>query len=274
MAQEGGLRDLSVSRTTFSWGIPVPGNPKHVVYVWLDALTNYITAINYPDQNHQQYTKFWPAALHVVGKDILRFHTVFWPAFLMAAGLEPPKRIFAHGWWTKDGEKMSKSVGNVLDPFQLLDQYGKDYLRYFMVAEVPFGNDGDFTHESFVNRINSELANDLGNLLQRVLSFVLKNCDGKLPTPGPLQAEDLEVLATASSALAIARNHVSQQNMKGYCEAVINVAKAGNKYIGTSQSNIPVKYFTRRVKLTDAAKAMNKCLHGCVWLLADFPLSP
>ena len=241
VAQEGGLRDLSVSRTTFSWGIPVPGNPKHVVYVWLDALTNYITAIKYPDQSHPQYAKFWPAALHVVGKDILRFHTVFWPAFLMAAGLEPPKRIFAHGWWTKDGEKMSKSVGNVLDPFQLLDQYGKDYLRYFMVAEVPFGNDGDFTHEAFVNRINSELANDLGNLLQRVLSFVLKNCDGKLPIPGPFKPEDVEVLATATAALSLSRDMVSQQNMKGYCEAVINVAKAGNKYIGSPSQTFQSK---------------------------------
>eukprot|EP00596_Hydrurales_sp_CCMP1899_P008373 CAMPEP_0119045200 /NCGR_PEP_ID=MMETSP1177-20130426/37943_1 /TAXON_ID=2985 /ORGANISM="Ochromonas sp, Strain CCMP1899" /LENGTH=635 /DNA_ID=CAMNT_0007016563 /DNA_START=88 /DNA_END=1995 /DNA_ORIENTATION=+ len=233
VAQEGGLRDLSVSRTTFSWGIPVPGNPKHVVYVWLDALTNYITALDYPDMDSadSKFPKFWPASLHVVGKDILRFHTVFWPAFLMAADLAPPKRIFAHGWWTKDGEKMSKSVGNVLDPFQLLDQYGLDYLRYFMVAEIPFGNDGDFTHQAFVNKINSELANDFGNLAQRALSFIGKNCDGVIPTPGIFTPEDTALMTAATDALGLARNNVDQQNLKGMCEVIINVAKLGNKYI-------------------------------------------
>ena len=164
VSQEGGLRDLSISRTTFTWGIPVSTNPKHVVYVWLDALTNYISALGYPinDNAENALWKFWPASLHIVGKDILRFHTVFWPAFLMAADIEPPKRVFAHGWWTIEGQKMSKSVGNVVDPYALVDRYGVDFVRYFLVAEVPFGSDGDFSHDTFITRVNSNLANDLG----------------------------------------------------------------------------------------------------------------
>ena len=165
---KGGLRDLSISRTSFKWGIPVPGDDAHIMYVWLDALTNYITAAGYPDRDGD-YADFWPADLHMVGKDILRFHAVYWPAFLMAADLEPPKRVFAHGWWTNEGEKISKSVGNVIDPFSLVETYGLDQTRYFLVREVPFGNDGDFSHQAMINRMNSELANDLGNLCQRVL---------------------------------------------------------------------------------------------------------
>ena len=165
---KGWLRDLSISRTSFKWGIPVPGDDAHIMYVWLDALTNYITAAGYPDR-YGDYADFWPADLHMVGKDILRFHAVYWPAFLMAADLEPPKRVFAHGWWTNEGEKISKSVGNVIDPFSLVETYGLDQTRYFLVREVLFGNDGDFSHQAMINRMNSELANDLGNLCQRVL---------------------------------------------------------------------------------------------------------
>src|SRR6266436_9397241 len=172
---KGGLRDLSVSRTSFSWGIAVPGNPRHVMYVWLDALANYLTAAGYPDVESAEFTTFWPANLHMVGKDILRFHTVYWPAFLAAAGLAPPKRVFAHGWWTVEGQKMSKSLGNFIPPRKLVEEYGVDAVRYFMLRELPFGSDGDFSHRAVVNRTNGDLANDFGNLAQRVLSFINKN---------------------------------------------------------------------------------------------------
>lgn len=184
---KGGLNDLSVSRTTFKWGVPVPGDEDHIMYVWLDALTNYITAAGYPETDSADFQKFWPADLHMVGKDILRFHAVYWPAFLMAAGIELPKRVYAHGWWTNEGEKISKSLGNVIDPTELANRYGLDQVRYFMLREVPFGNDGDFSHTAMVNRMNGELANDFGNLAQRVLSMTAKNCDGIVPTPGALE---------------------------------------------------------------------------------------
>jgi methionyl-tRNA synthetase len=173
---ESGLKDLSVSRTTFNWGIKVPTNDKHIVYVWLDALTNYISALGFPDTANDNYKKYWPG-IHVVGKDIIRFHAVFWPAFLMAAELEPPKQVVAHGWWTNEGQKISKSTGNVIDPHELIDSYGLDEVRYFLFREVPFGNDGDFSRDSIKNRINGELANNFGNLIQRVLSFIVKNLD-------------------------------------------------------------------------------------------------
>ncbi|MCH9012994.1 MAG: methionine--tRNA ligase, partial [Proteobacteria bacterium] len=177
----GGLKDLSVSRTTFKWGVPVPDDPDHIMYVWLDALTNYITAVGYPDTDCAAFRTYWPADLHMVGKDILRFHAVYWPAFLMGAGIEPPKRVFAHGWWTNEGQKISKSVGNVIDPHELVAKYGLDQVRYFLLREVPFGNDGDFSHRAMVGRMNSDLANDFGNLAQRVLSMIAKNCGGRVP---------------------------------------------------------------------------------------------
>ena len=176
-----GLRDLSISRTTFSWGIPVPGNEKHVVYVWFDALTNYITALGYPDDPEGNYAKFWPVDVHVIGKDILRFHTVYWPTFLLAAGLPLPKKVFAHGWWTVEGQKMSKSLANVVEPNMLVDKYGVDAIRYFLLREVPFGLDGDFSHSALVHRINSDLANDLGNLVCRSTAMLAKYFDGVLP---------------------------------------------------------------------------------------------
>ena len=183
---KGGLQDLSVSRTTFAWGIPVPGDPAHVMYVWLDALTNYISALGFPDTEGELYRTFWPADFHVVGKDILRFHAVYWPAFLMSAGLEPPKQVFAHGWWTVEGQKMSKSLGNVVSPASLIEKYGLDQTRYFLLREIAFGSDGDFSHAAMVRRINHDLANDYGNLAQRVLSMIAKNCGGVVPEPGPL----------------------------------------------------------------------------------------
>ncbi len=179
-----GLRDLSVSRTSFKWGVPVPNDPGHIMYVWLDALTNYITAAGYPDVDSVTYRRFWPADLHMVGKDILRFHAVYWPAFLMAADLAPPRRVFAHGWWTNEGQKISKSLGNVIDPLKLIEQYGLDPVRYFLLREIPFGNDGDFSRRAIVNRINGDLANDFGNLAQRVLSMINKNCGAAVPMPG------------------------------------------------------------------------------------------
>ncbi len=180
----GGLQDLSISRTTFDWGIRVPGNPKHIMYVWVDALTNYITAAGFPDDNSEKFKRYWPADLHVIGKDIVRFHAVYWPAFLMSAGIEVPRRVFSHGFLFNRGEKMSKSVGNVIDPFTMSDAYGVDQFRYFFLREVPFGQDGNYSHEAIVNRINADLANDLGNLAQRSLTMINKQLGGVLPKPG------------------------------------------------------------------------------------------
>ena len=179
----GGLQDLSISRTTFDWGIRVPGADKHIMYVWVDALTNYITGVGFPDDQSEKFKRYWPAALHVIGKDIVRFHAVYWPAFLMSAGVEVPQRIFSHGFLFNRGEKMSKSVGNVVDPFTMADAYGVDPLRFFFLREIPFGQDGNYSHEAIVNRINADLANDLGNLAQRSLSMVAKAFGGVLPEP-------------------------------------------------------------------------------------------
>jgi methionyl-tRNA synthetase len=175
-----GLRDLSISRTTFTWGIPVPNDPAHVIYVWFDALTNYITAVGFPG-DQKRFQRFWPADCHIIGKDILRFHAVYWPTFLMSAGLPLPRKIFAHGWWTVEGQKMSKSLGNVVDPQQLVQEYGVDPIRYFLLREVPFGADGDFSRAALVHRINSELANDVGNAFSRILAMVHKYCGGRIP---------------------------------------------------------------------------------------------
>ena len=185
----GGLQDLSISRTTFDWGIPVPGDPRHIMYVWVDALTNYLTAVGFPDTEGAMFKRWWPCDLHVIGKDIVRFHAVYWPAFLMSAGLPIPRHIFSHGFLFNRGEKMSKSVGNVVDPFALADAYGVDPLRFFLLREVPFGQDGSYSHEAIVNRINADLANDLGNLAQRSLTMVAKNFGGVLPAPGALERE-------------------------------------------------------------------------------------
>lgn len=227
----GGLNDLSVSRTTFKWGVPVPDDEEHIMYVWLDALTNYITAVGYPETESGDYAKYWPADLHMVGKDILRFHAVYWPAFLMAAGLEPPKRVFAHGWWTNEGQKISKSLGNVIDPIDLTNRYGLDQVRYFMLREVPFGNDGDFGHTAMVNRMNGELANDFGNLAQRVLSMIAKNCGGLMPTPGAFDADDLALLGPARALLGEVRGHMDRQGFHHALEAIWMVIRAANGYV-------------------------------------------
>ncbi len=197
----GGLRDLSISRTSFDWGVKVPEHPDHVMYVWVDALTNYLTGVGYPDTESELFRRYWPADLHMIGKDIIRFHTVYWPAFLMSAGIELPRRVFAHGFLLHRGEKMSKSVGNVVDPAALVDTFGVDQVRYFLLREVPFGQDGNYTEDAIITRINADLANELGNLAQRSLSMVAKNLDGVVPEPGELTPADTELLATADGLL-------------------------------------------------------------------------
>ena len=226
----GGLNDLSVSRSSFRWGIPVPGDPSHVMYVWLDALANYITALGYPDQAAPLW-RYWPADLHLVGKDIQRFHAIYWPAFLMAAGLPLPRRIFAHGWWTIDGAKMSKSVGNVVDPIALVDRYGVDPVRFFLLREVPLGADGDFSVRALIGRMNIELANDLGNLAQRSLSLIAKNCGGTLPDQAAPTPEDAALLDAASALPAALRAQIERQALHEALEETWRVIRAANAYI-------------------------------------------
>eukprot|EP00522_Entomoneis_paludosa_P010373 CAMPEP_0172443118 /NCGR_PEP_ID=MMETSP1065-20121228/3419_1 /TAXON_ID=265537 /ORGANISM="Amphiprora paludosa, Strain CCMP125" /LENGTH=599 /DNA_ID=CAMNT_0013193221 /DNA_START=247 /DNA_END=2046 /DNA_ORIENTATION=+ len=246
----GGLRDLSVSRTSFSWGVPVPetklsaqAQEDHVMYVWIDALTNYLSALGYPGKSRDgnngdestatsNYDTFWPAALHVVGKDILRFHAVYWPALLMAADLPLPKRLFAHGWWTKDGQKISKSLGNVIDPVDLVEKYGVDQTRFFLMADVGFGNDGDYSDRNMVLRVNSNLANELGNLCQRTLSMVFKNCNKAVPEiVGEFTDEDKAVLAAARGLREQAAPHIAKQAIHRYVQVMIDMISETNKYI-------------------------------------------
>jgi methionyl-tRNA synthetase len=226
----GGLNDLSISRTSFTWGVSVPGDPGHVMYVWLDALTNYLTAVGYPDKAAPDWA-FWPADLHLVGKDILRFHAVYWPAFLMAAGIPLPKRIFSHGWWTADGEKMSKSLGNVIDPKALVAEFGLDAIRFFLLREVPFGNDGGFSRRALISRMNNELANDLGNLAQRSLSLIARNCAGRLPDVGPTTDEDAAMRDAAAALPALMREQLDRQAFHEALEEVWKVIRAANGYI-------------------------------------------
>ena len=226
----GGLQDLSLSRTTFDWGIKVPGNSKHIMYVWVDALTNYITAVGYPDTKSDKFKKYWPADLHVIGKDIVRFHAVYWPAFLMSAGIDVPRRIFSHGFLFNRGEKMSKSVGNVIDPFALADAYGVDPLRFFLLREVPFGQDGNYSHEAIVARINADLANDLGNLAQRSLTMVTRQFDGVLPKPGAFSANDQAILNAADAMIAKARDVMATQQLHQMLNAVWAVVADANRY--------------------------------------------
>ena len=226
----GGLQDLSISRTTFDWGIPVPDDPKHVMYVWVDALTNYITGVGFPDTESETFRRYWPADLHVIGKDILRFHAVYWPAFLMSAGIEVPRRVFSHGFLFNRGEKMSKSVGNVIDPFALADAYGVDQLRYFFLREVPFGQDGNYSHEAIVARINADLANDLGNLAQRSLTMVGKAFGGVLPEPGPFTENDQAILAAADALIGKVREAMATQQLHQVLNAVWAVVAEANRY--------------------------------------------
>ncbi|OBG70550.1 methionine--tRNA ligase [Mycobacterium sp. E2462] len=231
----GGLRDLSISRTSFDWGVKVPDHPDHVMYVWVDALTNYLTGVGYPDTESPLFQRYWPADLHMIGKDILRFHTVYWPAFLMSAGIELPRRVFAHGFLLNRGEKMSKSIGNVVDPFALVDTFGLDQLRYFLLREVPFGQDGSYTEDAIVTRINADLANELGNLAQRSLSMVAKNLDGVVPEPGAFTAEDAELLDAADGLLDRVRAAFDSQAMHLALEAIWLMLGAANRYFSAQQ---------------------------------------
>ncbi len=226
---KGGLKDLSISRTTFDWGVKVPGDPEHVMYVWVDALTNYITGVGFPDEDESNW-RFWPADIHIIGKDIIRFHAVYWPAFLMSAGIALPKRVYAHGFLFNRGEKMSKSVGNVVDPFSLAAQYGVDQMRYFFLREVPFGQDGSYNHEAIVARINADLANDFGNLAQRSLSMIAKQHDGVLPEPGDFSESDKAILAQADGMIAIAREAMNTQQIHQALNAIWSVVAEANRY--------------------------------------------
>ena len=227
---EGGLQDLSMSRTSFDWGVPVPGAEGHVMYVWVDALTNYITGAGFPDEDSPKYRQFWPADLHIVGKDIMRFHAVYWPAFLMSAGLPLPGRVFGHGFLFNKGEKMSKSVGNVVDPFSMINAYGTDQVRYFFLREVPFGRDGNYSHEAIVGRINADLANDLGNLAQRSLSMVAKHCNHQVPDIGELLEADKTMLAQADALLETAREQIEVQALHKVLETIWTVVAQANRY--------------------------------------------
>ncbi len=230
-----GLRDLSISRTSFSWGIPVPGDPKHVIYVWFDALTNYITGVGFPD-DEETFSRYWPADVHVIGKDILRFHAVYWPTFLMSAGLPLPKRVFAHGWWTVEGKKMSKSLGNVVDPGAIAEEYGVDAFRYFILREVPFGLDGDFSRDALVHRINSDLANDLGNLVSRVLAMLGKYRKGVVPTVISVGSEGADETLRDTLADVLGRVDEAMDGLAFHraLAAIWELVGTVNKYVDTT----------------------------------------
>lgn len=227
---KGGLLDLSISRTIFNWGIPVPDAPGHVMYVWLDALNNYVTGCGFPDETAPRW-KYWPADVHFVGKDIIRFHAVYWPAFLMSAGLPLPKRVTSNGWWVVDGEKMSKSLGNVIEPRKLVETFGLDQIRYFLMREKPFGADGSISHQAIISRMNVELANDLGNLAQRSLSMVARNCGGALPPRGPATEDDTALLDAAAALPDLVRANMDRQTFHEGLEEVWKVIRAANGYI-------------------------------------------
>ncbi len=230
---KSGLKDLSVSRKTFSWGVKVPSDENHVVYVWLDALTNYLSSLKYPDENNELYKSFWPADLHIIGKDILRFHAIYWPAFLLAAKIEPPKRVYGHGWILSGDEKMSKSKGNILDPLEIINIYGLDPLRYYLLKEVSFGNDGNISEEKLENCINSDLANNFGNLCQRVLSFAEKNCSSLIPDH-KFTDDDLEILKPLNNLDKI-RSFIDNQDINQYMSFIVDRLFSANKYFNDQE---------------------------------------
>ncbi len=232
---KNGLKDLSISRKSFSWGIKVPNNKDHVIYVWLDALTNYLSALNYPNTNDELFKNFWPASLHLIGKDILRFHAVYWPAFLLAAKIELPKKVYGHGWILSGEEKMSKSKGNILDPIDIIKRYGLDPLRYYLIKEVSFGNDGNISQDRLEDCINSDLANNYGNLCQRVTSFAVKNCDSRIPEKIDFMKQDLEILNKFELNKEIIRKKIDEQNINFYIEFIVNSLFDANKYFNDQE---------------------------------------
>jgi len=249
---KGGLKDLSVSRTSFTWGIKVPNNTKHVIYVWLDALTNYLSALNYPDNENKLYKTFWPATLHIIGKDILRFHAVYWPAFLLAANIKLPERIFSHGWILSGDEKMSKSKGNILDPIEVIDKYGVDQIRYYLMKEVSHGSDGNISLKSLENCINSDLANNFGNLCQRIFSFIKNNCKNEVLKNNNISLNDKKFIKQTEDLTKNLKTEMSNQNLNSYIKSVIKISFLTNKYINDEE---PWK-----LKKTDLDK-MNNILH-------------
>ena len=252
---EKGLKDLSISRTSFTWGIPVPKDNKHVIYVWLDALTNYISALNFPDTNDKKYKDYWPADVHIIGKDILRFHAVFWPAFLLAAKLPLPKRIFGHGWILSNEKKMSKSLGNIMDPLEIIDKYGIDQLRYYLVKEVSLGNDGSISMKNLKNCINNDLANNYGNLCQRVFSFIKKNCNNKIPKQKKIKDIDKKLLDNLQNNLPNLINLMNKQNLNEYIKTIVSFSFDANKYFNDSEP--------WAVKISDPER-MNTILHTII----------
>ena len=249
---KSGLKDLSVSRTSFTWGIMVPNNNKHVIYVWLDALTNYLSALNYPNVNDKLYKDFWPASLHVIGKDILRFHAIYWPAFLLAADIPPPKRVFGHGWILSGDEKMSKSKGNILNPIEIINTYGIDQLRYYLIKEVSLGTDGNISLKNLENCINSDLANNYGNLCQRVFSFIKNNCESKVNKTKNITDSDKKLLNQTEAFTKDLRSEMNNQNLNNYIKSVINISSLTNKYINDEE---PWKLKKNNIK------KMNNILH-------------
>ncbi len=247
-----GLKDLSVSRTSFTWGIKVPNNQKHVIYVWLDALTNYLSALNYPDVSNSLFKDFWPASVHVIGKDILRFHAIYWPAFLLAAKIKPPNRVFGHGWILSGDEKMSKSRGNILNPIEIIDNYGIDELRYYLMKEVSHGSDGNISLKSLENCINSDLANNYGNLCQRIFSFIKNNCNNTVKKNHIVSEADKKLVNETETLTKDLRENMDNQNLNSYLKSVINISFLTNKYINDEE---PWK-----LKKSDAQK-MNNILH-------------
>ena len=266
---KSGLKDLSVSRKTFSWGIKVPDNNEHIIYVWLDALTNYISALNYPDKDNKLYKDFWPANIHLIGKDILRFHAVYWPAFLLAAKIDLPKRVYGHGWILSDNEKMSKSKGNILDPLEIINQYGLDPLRYYLIKEVSFGNDGNISQDRLEDCINSDLANNFGNLCQRVTAFAIKNCDSKIPNNIKFNEEDLVILDKFKVNLEIIRSKIDEQNVNFYIDYIVKSLFEANKYFNDQE---PWKKKEDQVRLNTIVYTTLEIVRKISFML--FPIIP
>ena len=266
---KSGLKDLSVSRKSFSWGIKVPNDDDHVIYVWLDALTNYISALNYPNKDDELYKKFWPASVHLIGKDILRFHAIYWPAFLLAAKITPPKKVNGHGWILSNEEKMSKSKGNILDPLEIIKQYGLDPLRYYLIKEVSFGNDGNISQERLEDCINSDLANNFGNLCQRVSAFVIKNCDSKVPEKIKFENDDIKILDEYSQNLDKLRSEIDNQNINYYIDYIVNRLFEAKKYFNDQE---PWKKKDDKIRLNTIVYTTLEIVRKVTFLL--YPIIP